>query len=105
MRAEVPAVRSERVRGLRGRRGLEPGTGMLFRRCRSVHTFGMTFPIDAVLLDHAHRVVGVVRMPPGRLLLPRPGVRHVLECPVGVELLPGDRLVFNTPMIPRADLR
>ena len=66
---------------------------MLFRRCRSVHTFGMAFPIDVVLLDRALRVVAVVAVPPGRLLLPRRGVRHILECAAGVGLRPGDRLI------------
>jgi uncharacterized membrane protein (UPF0127 family) len=92
-RVEVPTTRQERVRGLRGRDGLAPEHAMLFPRCRSVHTFGMAFPVDMVLLDEEHHVVTVVGMPPGRLLLPRRGVRHILECPAGVDLRPGDRLV------------
>lgn len=75
-----------------GRRRLAPQRGMLLRRCRSVHTFGMTFPIDAVLLDEANGVLCVVRMPPRRLLLPRAGVRHILECAADSDLRPGDHL-------------
>ncbi len=57
-----------------------------------MHTVGMRFPIDAVLLDRGHRVIGVIRLRPWRVLLPRPAVRHVLEVapgagpPVGVRL-------------------
>jgi uncharacterized protein len=65
---------------------------MLFQRCRSVHTIGMRFPIVLMLLDDSLRVVGVRMMRPGRLLFPRPRVRHVLECPTETDLRPGDRL-------------
>jgi hypothetical protein len=43
----------------------------------------MRFPIDAVLLDRRWSVVEVVRLVPGRVLLPRPRVCHVLEVAAG----------------------
>ena len=70
------------MRGLRRRAELEPGHGFLLRNTRSIHTFGMRFPIAAVLLDADMRVLSVRRMAPRRLLLPRWGLRHVLECRV-----------------------
>jgi len=76
---EIPTTRRERVRGLRGRTSLPPFHALLLNT-RSIHTFGMRFPIDAVLLDRRRRVIRVQRMNPGRVLLPRPGVRFVLEC-------------------------
>lgn len=79
----VASSRRERRRGLLGQAGLPAGRGLLLPRCRSVHTFGMRFPIEAVLLDAGYRVVDVVHLPPGRFLLPRRGVRHVLEIAVG----------------------
>jgi uncharacterized membrane protein (UPF0127 family) len=79
----VPETRRERARGLLGRDGLEPGHGLLLERCRSVHTFGMKFSIDVVLLDRSWQAVRVIRMPPGRLLLPRRGGRHMLEVAAG----------------------
>ncbi|MGZ4132064.1 MAG: DUF192 domain-containing protein [Actinomycetota bacterium] len=88
----VPETRRERVRGLRGTERLDDGEGLLLERCRSVHTFAMRFPIDAVLLDRRWRVVRVVRMRPRRLLLPRLGVRHVLEVAEGAGPRPGLRL-------------
>ncbi len=90
--AIVPETRVERVRGLLGRDGLEPDEALLLKRTRSVHTFGMRFPIAVVLLDDDLRVVAVKRMVPRRFLLPRLRVRHVLECHPEVDLRPGDSL-------------
>ena len=53
----------------------------------------MRFPILAVVLDRDLEVIGVWRMPPGRILLPRKGGRHVLECPPEADLRVGDMLV------------
>jgi uncharacterized membrane protein (UPF0127 family) len=91
-RVDVPQTWRERSRGLLGRTAIGPDQAMLLERCRSVHTVGMRFAIDAVLLDHGYRVLAVVHLPPGRILLPRPGVRHVLEVapgqapPLGIRL-------------------
>jgi uncharacterized membrane protein (UPF0127 family) len=89
---EVPATRRERMRGLRERGLLPPDHAMLFAPCRSVHTFGMRFPIMVAFLDARWRVVAVRRMPPGRLALPRLRARSVLECPAGTDLRAGDVL-------------
>ncbi len=71
------------MRGLRGLPGLQQNEGLLLERCRSVHTFGMRFAIDAVVLDRHGRVITVVRMAPRRLLRPRRRGRHVLEVAAG----------------------
>ena len=39
-----------RLRGLIGRTSLEPGEGMLFPKCNSVHTWLMSIAIDVVFL-------------------------------------------------------
>ena len=59
--AEVAETFFERARGLIGRRGLEPGKGMLILKCNCIHTFFMRFPIDATFLDRKGNVVKVVR--------------------------------------------
>lgn len=46
-----------RLFGLLGRRGLNPGQGILIRPSSGVHTFGMQFPIDVVAVDRHLRVV------------------------------------------------
>ena len=91
-RIEVPATRRERIHGLRDRGFLAPDHAMLIPRCRSVHTFGMRFPITVAFIDARWRIVSVRRMRPRRLAMPRFRARSVLECPVGTDLRPGDAL-------------
>lgn len=49
-----------RSRGLLARRRLPPRSGLLIERCSSIHTIGMTYPIDVVFLDASWRVLRVV---------------------------------------------
>ena len=51
----------KRARGLLGRDGLPPGEGLLIPRCNAIHTFFMSYPIDAVFLDKEGRAVKTVR--------------------------------------------
>ena len=98
LRALVPETRRERMRGLLGRSSLIANEALFLEETRSIHTFGMRFPIAAVLLDDDLSVRGVRPLRPRRLLLPRPGIRHVLECAEGTDLRPGDRLrIVGTP--------
>ena len=71
------------MRGLLGRDGLAPGHAMLLERARSVHTFGMRFPIDVAYLDRDGTVLKTVRMRPHRLGLPVPRARLVVEAEAG----------------------
>ena len=59
--AEVAESAFERMRGLIGRKGLEPGKGMLITKCNCIHTFFMRFAIDATFLDREGDVVRIVR--------------------------------------------
>ena len=95
---EIPETMRERARGLRGRDAPGSDEGLLLRRCRSVHTFGMRFSIDAVLLDRDDRVIGVACLSPNRVLLPRQHVRSVLEVAAGqgASLTPGARVGSTT---------
>jgi uncharacterized protein len=65
--------------------------GMLFPRCRSVHTFGMSFTVQIAFLDARGCVRSVRTADPGRLLVDL-GAREVFECAIGAKLKPGDRL-------------
>jgi len=94
--AEIPTGRWERVRGLLGRDDLPSGRGLLLEHARSVHTIGMRRPIRVALLDRRLTVLSVLLVPPGRLVLPRRRVRHVLECSVRTVLIPGDALRMVT---------
>jgi uncharacterized membrane protein (UPF0127 family) len=92
LRAMVPWTRAERTRGLLGRSGIDADEALLLERTRSIHTFGMHFPIGVALLDRDLVVRSVRTVRPGRLVLPRLGTRQILECAKGVDLRPGDRL-------------
>jgi uncharacterized membrane protein (UPF0127 family) len=57
------------------------GLGLFIPRCRSVHTFGMRFPLDVYFLGRYGEIVGVRRgIPPFRIVR-HPGAAAVLELP------------------------
>jgi uncharacterized protein len=57
------------------------GEGLLIPDCRSVHTFGMRFPLDLLFLDDGHRVIEIRRdVPPGEVCR-CPTAEAVLEIP------------------------
>ena len=75
---------SARVKGLLGRPALPAGEAMWFPGCRSIHTCGMRFAIDAVFVDRQWRVVAVrERLAPWRLVLPVWGAWGVVELAEG----------------------
>jgi len=92
LEVEIARTRRERMRGLLGRDGLGPGRALLLERTRSVHTLGMRFALTIALLDRDLRAVHVATVRPGRVVLPRRRVRHVLELAAGADLRVGDRL-------------
>ena len=61
VRAKVARTLFERMRGLIGVKRLPEGEGMLIMNCNAIHTFFMSFPIDATFLDRDGNVVKVVR--------------------------------------------
>src|SRR5262245_31603930 len=69
-----------RLIGLLGRRSLEPNTGMWILPANAIHTFGMLFRFDVVLIDKAYRVVGLrERIPPFFMTWPNLRARSVLD--------------------------
>ena len=61
VRAKVARTFAERAKGLIGTKDLAPGEGMLILRCNCIHTFFMSFAIEATFLDREDRIVKVVR--------------------------------------------
>jgi len=97
---EVATSLAARTKGLLGRRGLPPGSGMLIDPCPSVHTWFMRFPIDVIFLDSKNRVVGLKRnLKSFRMAGAWRGAK-TLELPVGViastRTLLGDFVAFQT---------
>lgn len=60
----------ERLRGLLWADDANlPAEALAFPRCRSIHTFGMAYPIDVAMVDPRGRVVLSVRgLGPGRVV-------------------------------------
>ena len=83
-RIQAADTSETRTRGLLGREGLAPGEGLWISPCEWVHMFGMKFPIDVVVLDKDHKVVGVKPgLRPGRIGPLFWGAHSTLELPVG----------------------
>ena len=57
--AEVADSILTRLRGLLGRRSLDPGTGLWIIPSSGIHTVGMLFDIDVVFLDRDFRVIAL----------------------------------------------
>jgi len=65
---EVADSGPKRSKGLLGRKGLDPGTGLWIVPCEAVHTFWMQFPIDLIYLDRDLRIRKIRSgVPPWRL--------------------------------------
>jgi len=81
----IPAFRIiDRMVGLLGRDGLQPGSAMLLRPCGSIHTVGMRFSLDVIFVDSDMRVTKVVRgLKPGRLCLGGRGAKAAIEMESG----------------------
>lgn len=79
----VPVATTVRSRllGLALIRRERAGAGLLIPGCRSVHTFGMRFPIDVLFLDEADRVIDLRRSVPPCRFIGCPGAMAVLELP------------------------
>jgi hypothetical protein len=63
------------------RGALTAGHALLIPGCRSVHTFGMRFPIDVVFLDERGRALRIERVVRRRRVLVCRGAFAVLERP------------------------
>ncbi|MGB9802887.1 DUF192 domain-containing protein [Desulfofundulus sp.] len=88
-----------RLRGLMGRREMDPGEALVLEGCRAIHTCFMRLNIDVAFLDEGGRVLKtLMNLPPCRFTMPVPGACRVVELPAGVLLatgtVTGDRLVF-----------
>src|SRR6266536_1823112 len=97
-RCVVADTTLRRLRGLLGRRELNPGDGIVLRPGWSIHTAFMLFSIDVAFVDADQVVVKVVQnLKPFRASVCR-GARDVVELAAGeVErrgLKPGDRLAW-----------
>ena len=71
-----------RLIGLLGRKSLKPDGGVWIVPANAIHTVGMLFSFDVVMIDKDFRVVSVTEMvKPFRVLLPRLRAESVIELP------------------------
>jgi len=73
-----------RMKGLLGRNSLNEGEGLLISPCKGVHTFGMKFPIDVIVLDNNNYVIAVSNsLAPNRMTPLYMRAASVIELPAG----------------------
>jgi uncharacterized membrane protein (UPF0127 family) len=91
---EVAESAGARTRGLLGRDGIEGA--LLLQPARSVHTFGMRFPIDVAYVDRELNVIRTRAMRPWRLGRVVFKAHGIIEAEAGSfarwDLKPGDHL-------------
>jgi uncharacterized membrane protein (UPF0127 family) len=91
---EVAEGRRERMKGLLGRDGIDGA--LLLRPGKSVHSFGMRFPIDVAFCDRDMVVLRTVSLAPNRLTRVSLKCHSIIEAERGAferwKLRPGDRL-------------
>jgi uncharacterized membrane protein (UPF0127 family) len=100
-RVRVAETFIDRFVGLLGLHEMGADSGLIIEPCASVHTFGMSFAIDIVMLGADYRVLGVSEnVPPWRVRFCPARTRRVLELPAGTlkrsGLAVGDELRFET---------
>lgn len=73
-----------RLKGLLGRRRLNPGEGLLLAPCSSVHTWWMKMEIDVLFISREGVVIKAFsRVAPGNFIPLVKETRYVLELPAG----------------------
>jgi uncharacterized protein len=96
-RVAVAVTFWDRLIGLIGRSRLDPDEALWISPCRSIHTLGMRFPIDAVFLNSGKTVVKTITgLRPFRICLGGRKAVSIIELPAGIlagtGTLPGDRI-------------
>ena len=91
---EVASKFVSRARGLAWREDFDGA--LLLPNTKSVHSFGMKFPLDVAWLDEDNMVIRISSLPVRRVTRAVRKSRHVLEARAGVfrewDLSVGDRL-------------
>ena len=90
----------QRMRGLLGKDTLAAGESLWIKRCNSIHTFFMRFPIDVIFLDKNNEVIATkTNLKPHRLTRLYPRAVSVLELPAGIigatATVVGDKIEFE----------
>jgi len=82
-RVQTAATFWQRFLGLRRFRQLPAGEGLYLADCNWIHTFGMSYAIDAIHLDEKKQIVACETLKPWRVGRWVRAGRDVLELPAG----------------------
>jgi uncharacterized protein len=84
----------EKVRGLIGR---DKPFALMIRTRFGIHTFGVKFPIDVLILDNENKTVSIKEdLKPNRIFLWNPRYEKVIELPQGT--IKKNRIKINMPI-------
>lgn len=87
-----------RAIGWMGRRAVAAEEALWLMPCNGIHTLGMRFPIDALVLDRDRRVVRILSsIPPNRIVFPVRGGHGTIEFRAGA--LAGSRVEIGDQMV------
>lgn len=79
-RVSIAESFGERLIGLMFKEGLAINEGMLIKKCNSIHTFFMNFPIHAIFLNKKLEIIKIVKnINPWRMTGMSLGASQVLE--------------------------
>jgi uncharacterized protein len=100
-----------RLIGLLGRRSLRPDSGVWIVPANAIHTIGMLFSFDVVMIDKNFKVVSVKELVrPFRVVMPKLRAESVIELPAHTIFRSrteiGDQLVierYEAKKIPKPD--
>lgn len=100
-----------RLIGLLGRRSLKPDSGVWIVPANAIHTIGMMFSFDVVMIDKNFKVVSVKELVrPFRVVMPKLSAESVIELPAHTIFRSrteiGDQLVierYEAKKIPKPD--
>ena len=110
-RVDIADSIAGRLVGLLGRRSLEPDSGVWIVPANAIHTVGMLFSFDVVMIDKDFKVVSVKELvKPFRVILPNLRAETVIELPAHTVFRSrteiGDELVidrYEARKIPKPD--
>lgn len=85
---------AETIRGLIGKRNPE---ALLLKTRFGIHTYGVKFPIDVLILDNENKVTVIKKnLKPNRIFLWNPKYEKVIELPAGT--IEKEKIAINIPL-------
>jgi uncharacterized protein len=85
------------IKKIQGLIGKDKPEALLIKTHFGIHTFGVKFPIDVLILDNENKIVSIrENLKPNRIFLWNPKYEKVLELPQGI--IKKKRIRINMPI-------